>query len=394
MRKKLGLALCIGLALGFSSKAQEVEEYRFETIIDLPATPVKDQFRSGTCWSFSGLSFLESEMIRMGKPATDLSEIFVVRHCYADKAQKYVRLHGALNFGPGGAFHDVTYVLNTYGLVPESAYAGLQYGEDAHVHGELDDALKAYADAILKNSNKKLSTAWLQGINGILDAYLGKLPDSFEVDGKSYTPQRYAKEATGLQAENYVQLTSYTHHPYYSSFALEIPDNWLWGTVYNVPLDELMQVCESALREGYTLGWAADVSEKGFSHRYGVAIVPDTNEKEMSGTERSRWESMSKEAKQQYGMEHPVKEMTVSQELRQEGFDNYLTTDDHGLHITGLAKDQYGNLYFKTKNSWNTDSKHLGYLYVSVPYMRYKTMSVMLHKEALPKALKKRLGIQ
>lgn len=389
--KSLVMALCMTLP----ALAQEKKEgYQFQTVVDLPATPVKDQFRSGTCWSFSGISFLESEMLRIGKKPVDLSEMFVVRHCYADKAQRYVRLHGSLNFGGGGAFHDVIYVMSKYGMVPESAYAGLNYGETGHVHGETDEVLKSYVDGVVKNSNKKLTTAWFEGFNGILDAYFGKLPANFDVDGKSFTPQSYVKEVMGLNADDYVQLSSYTHHPFYSTFAIEVPDNWLWGHVYNLPLDELIQVMDYSLNEGYTIGWATDVSEKGFSHRNGVAIVPVTDEKEMSGSERAKWENMSKEQKQSYGFDGPVQEMNVTQELRQQAFDNYLTTDDHGMHITGMVKDQNGNVYYKVKNSWNVDSKYEGYLYASVPFVRYKTMSIMVHKNAIPKEIKKKLGLK
>lgn len=389
--KSLVMALCMTLP----ALAQEKKEgYQFQTVVDLPATPVKDQFRSGTCWSFSGISFLESEMLRIGKKPVDLSEMFVVRNCYADKAQRYVRLHGSLNFGGGGAFHDVIYVMSKYGMVPESAYAGLNYGETGHVHGESDEVLKSYVDGVVKNSNKKLTTAWFEGFNGILDAYFGKLPANFDVDGKSFTPQSYVKEVMGLNADDYVQLSSYTHHPFYSTFAIEVPDNWLWGHVYNLPLDELIQVMDYSLNEGYTIGWATDVSEKGFSHKNGVAIVPVTDEKEMSGSERSKWESMSKEQKQSYGFDGPVQELNVTPEIRQQAYDNYLTTDDHGMHITGMVKDQNGSIYYKVKNSWNVDSKYEGYLYASVPFVRYKTMSIMVHKNAIPKEIRKKLGMK
>ncbi|MBI9061987.1 MAG: aminopeptidase [Marinilabiliaceae bacterium] len=372
------------------------EGYEFETIYDLEATSVKDQHRSGTCWSFSGLSFLESEMIRLGKEPVDLSEMFIVRHCYADKADKYVRLHGHLNFGGGGAFQDVIYVLKNYGIVPEQACNGLCYGEESHVHGEMDEVLKQYVDGVIKNKNKKLSTAWKDGYNGILNAYLGELPETFEVDGKSYTAQSYAKEVTGLNADDYIQVSSYTHHPFYSPFVIEVPDNWLWGEVYNVTLDDLMAIMENSLEKGYTVGWASDVSEKGFSHTNGVAVVPETNTKEMSGSERSRWETMSltERNKALYSFDKPVEEKEITQEMRQEAFDNYQTTDDHGMHITGMSKDQNGTKYFKVKNSWNTNNKYDGYFYASESFFKYKTMSIMIHKDALTKDLKKKLGIK
>jgi len=374
----------------------KTDGYQFETIYDLEATSVKDQFRSGTCWSFSALGFFESEMIRIGKAPANLSEMFVVRHCYADKAEKYVRLHGSLNFGPGGAFHDAIYVMKNYGMVPEDVYSGLNYGEESHVHGEMDEVLKAYVDGVIKNKNKKLSTAWKNGFDGVLDAYLGELPESFEVDGKTYTPQTYMKEAVGINPEDYIQVSSYTHHPVYSKFIIEVPDNWLWGEVYNVGLEDLMSIFENSLKNGYTVGWAADVSEKGFSHRNGVAIVPESNIKEMADSEQSKWEAMtpSERNKMLYSFGGPVTEKVITPELRQEAFDNYQTTDDHGMQITGMAKDQNGTTYFKVKNSWNTSNKYDGYFYASEAFVKYKTMSIMIHKDALTKDLKKKLGIK
>ncbi|MCU4175118.1 aminopeptidase C [Carboxylicivirga sp. N1Y90] len=382
--------------LAMASIAQDkTEGYQFETVYDLEATCVKDQHRSGTCWSFSALGFFESEMIRLGKNPADLSEMFVVRHCYADKAVKYVRLHGSLNFGPGGAFQDAVYVMKNYGMVPESVYSGLNYGEENHVHGEMDEVLKSYVDGVIKNKNKKLSPAWKNGFDGILDAYLGELPESFEVDGKTFTPQTYLEEETGLNPDNYIQVSSYTHHPMYSQFVIEVPDNWLWGEVYNVALDDLMAIFENSLKNGYTIGWAADVSEKGFSYRNGVAIVPESDAKEMADSEQSKWEAMTpaERNKKLYSFDGPVKEKVITPELRQEAFDNYQTTDDHGMQITGISKDQEGNTYFKVKNSWNTGNKYDGYFYASEAFVKYKTMSIMIHKDALPKALKKKLGL-
>ncbi|WP_010421471.1 aminopeptidase C [Anaerophaga thermohalophila] len=374
---------------------QKPEGYKFETIIDLPATSVKDQHRSGTCWSFSGVSFLESEMIRMGKEPVDFSEMFIVRHCYADKAEKYVRLHGHLNFGPGGAFHDVLYVLKNYGAVPENVYPGLDYGTEKHVHMEMDEVLKNYVDGVIENKNRELTTAWHQGFEGILDAYLGELPSTFEYKGKEYTPESFAKEVTGLNPDNYIQVTSFTHHPFYEPFIIELPDNWLWGEVYNVTLKEMTDIINHSLEAGYTVGWATDVSEKGFSHKNGVAVVPADNIEELSDTERSRWEELTEEErqKQMYSFEGPVTEKKITQEIRQEGFDEYTTTDDHGMHIVGLVKDQNGTTYYKVKNSWNTDNKYNGYLYASESFVKLKTISLMVNKEALPKSISKKLGL-
>jgi len=375
---------------------EQVEGYKFVKIVDLPATSVKDQYRSGTCWSFSTISFLESEMLRSGRDSVDLSEMYAVRLCYSDKAIKYVRLHGALNFGGGGAFHDVTYVLKKYGMVPESVYKGLDYGQNNHVHGELDEVLKDYVEGVIKNKNRELSTAWHNGFDGILDAYFGKLPEEFEVDGKKYTPQTYAKEVVGLNPDDYVEITSYTHHPFYSKFAIEIPDNWMWDDVYNVPLDDLREIFHYALEKGYTIAWGADVSEKGFSFSKGIAIVPDADVKDMSDLERAKWEKMTKSEKDKklYNFDGPVKEKVITQEMRQKAFDDYKTTDDHGMHITGMVKDQTGKIFYKVKNSWNTNNKYNGYFYASEPFVMYKTMDIMIHKDALPKEIRKKLGIK
>jgi bleomycin hydrolase len=377
-------------------KSSKEEGYHFTTVKDLPHTSVKDQYRSGTCWAFSGLSFLESEMLRMGKPKTDLSEMFVVYHCYIDKAIKTVRLHGNLNFGPGGAFHDVTYVLKNYGMVPEEAYAGLNYGEKKHVHGEMDAVLKNIVDAVDENKNRKLSTAWEESITGTLDAYLGKLPASFDYQGKNYTPKTFATDYCGLNPDDYVEITSFTHHPFYSKFKLEVPDNWEWDEVYNVPLDEMIQIIDHSLNTGYTVAWAADVSEKGFATtKKGVAVVPDADVKDMTNSEQSKWEKLSQKQKNEelYKLDKPGKEKQITQAMRQRAFDDWQTTDDHGMHIIGLAKDQNGTIYYKVKNSWGDYNAYDGYFYASKPYVRYKTTCIMVNKNAIPKEIRKKLGL-
>ncbi|MFO8000666.1 MAG: C1 family peptidase, partial [Marinilabilia sp.] len=373
----------------------EKEGYQFETLYDLPATSVKDQHRSGTCWSFAGVSFLESEMIRLGKDPIDFSEMFIVNHCYADKAQKYVRLHGNLNFGAGGAFHDVLYVLENYGAMPEEAYEGLDYDQEKHVHGEMDEVLKNYVEGVIKNKNKELSTAWHDGLTGILDSYLGEIPSEFNYEGEEYSPAEFADDVVGLDPDDYIQISSFTHHPFYQPFIMEVPDNWLWGEVYNVKMDEMMEIINNSLKEGYTIGWATDVSEKGFSHRKGVAIVPLTEAEEMDDTERSRWEELSEEEKQKklYSFEEPIQEKNITQEMRQKEFDNYQTTDDHGMHITGMAKDQEGTIYYKVKNSWNTDNEYDGYLYASESFVEFKTISIMVHKDVINKELQEKMAL-
>jgi bleomycin hydrolase len=381
---------------GDEVKKDKKEAWEFEDVILLPTTPVEDQHRSGTCWSFSGLSFLQSEMIRMGKPEVNLSEMYIVWHTYAEKARKHVRVHGNLNFSAGGAFHDVTNMISRYGVVPESVYDGLKYGEDKHVHGEMDRVLREYVDAVVENKNRKLSTAWHDAFTQILDTYLGEIPQKFEYEGKSYTPLSFADNFVGLNMNDYVEITSYTHHPFYSSFIIEIPDNWSWDKVHNVPLNELEEIIDYSLENGFTIAWAADVSEKGFaSGNKGIAVLPAAPETDMSDAEISRWEALPERERENelYKLEKPVPELEVSQEMRQIAFDNFQTTDDHGMHIIGMAKDKSGNTFYKVKNSWGDYNKFNGYFYASKPYVSYKTMCIMVHKDAIPPGIRAKLNL-
>jgi len=371
--------------------------YEFTMIKELDATSVKNQYRTGTCWSFSAISLLESEMMRMGKDAADLSEMWIVRHTYPEKAKRYVRFHGNLNFSPGGAFHDVTNMMEKYGLVPESVYSGLEYGTEKHNHGELDAVLKGYVENVIKNENGDITPVWHDGFIDVVETYLGKKPETFTYEGKEYSPQSFAKEYVGLDPDNYVELSSYTHHPYYSKFILEVPDNWSQDEVYNLPVDDLMEVMYNAIDEGYTIAWAADVSDKGFSWNNGVAVVPAKDLEDMTQTERTRWEDLTEREKQQqlYNFnDPPEKQKEITQEMRQKAFNNYNTTDDHGMHITGLAEDQNGTKYFYVKNSWSDDNHvYDGYLYASDAYVRYKTMDIMVHKDAIPDDIAEKLGL-
>lgn len=395
--KKL-IAASLLLACSFSAiHAQEVvEEYVFTPVKELKITPVKNQNRTGTCWCFSTLGFVESELLRMGKGEHDLSEMFVVNHSYKDKADKFVRLHGKLNFAQGGSFDDVLYVINNYGIVPEEVMTGLQYGEDQHVHGEMEQAAAAYVNAIIKNPNGKLSPVWKKGFDGIIDSYLGELPESFTYNGKQYTPQSYAKEL-GLNADDYVSLTSYTHHPFYTAFPIEVEDNWRWSDSYNLPINELMEVMDNAINTGYTIAWGSDVSEKGFT-RNGIAVAVDAESMQTSGSDQDRWVGLSrseKDAEIRKMIEKPgVTEMTITQEMRQKDYDNYQTTDDHGMQIYGIAKDQTGKKFYMVKNSWGTDNKYNGTWYASEPFVAYKTMNIVVHKDALPKTIKSKLGLK
>ena len=375
------------------SIASDSVKFEFTDIKVVPTTSVKDQNKSGTCWCFAGTSFFEDEIVRKGGDSLDISEMFTVRKCYEDKAERFIRLYGETNFAAGGSALDVPYVWERYGAVPEEVYSGLQYGENKHVHGELDAALKAYLQAVVAKPNKKLTTAWRKGLKGILDAYFGEVPETFEYKGKTYTPKTYA-ESLGLNMKDYVALTSFTHHPFYTQFAVEVPDNWLWGQYWNVPMDELKAIVDNAIDKGYTVVWAADVSEGGFKWTDGVALMPKgKTEGDMTDTELSRWVKLSDKDRQndKYDFKGPVEEIVVTQALRQEMFDNQETTDDHGMEIVGIAKDQNGNSYYKVKNSWDTNQVYDGFFYVSEPYFLAKTVDILVNREAIPGVIAKKL---
>lgn len=375
------------------NEKKESNDYVFTIKKQLPVTSVKDQYRSGTCWSYSTLSFIEAELLRTGKGEYDLSEMFVVRQTYIEKAIKYVRMHGKLNFGGGGAFHDVLHVIEKYGIVPESVFDGNQIGEQGPVHGEMDIVLQNYLDGVIKNKNRKLTTVWQKGFEGILNAYLGEFPEKFEFNGKEYTPLSFAKELN-IKYDDYVEITSYSHHPYYEPFIIEIPDNWEFGEVYNLPLEEMMEVIDYSIENGYTVAWGGDVSEDGFSWKKGLAIVPEKEKDDLDGLEKAKWSKLSKKERDKMIFGSDVKEKNITPEIRQIAFDNYKTTDDHGIHIVGIANDQNGKKFYYIKNSWNKiQHKYDGYFYASESYVKYKTMDFMVNKNAIPKKLRKRLGL-
>ncbi len=372
----------------------EPEGYVFTDTKVLPTTPIKNQAQSGTCWSFAGTALLENELLRMGRPECDLSEMWVVRHCYLDKLARFVRYHGTVELAGGGGVIDVPYVASNYGLVPEAVYTGLQYGSEKHHHNELDALMRAYGDALV--GGKKLTTAWLRGAAGILDAYLGEVPETFEYEGKQYTPQSYAA-SLGLDMNDYVTITSFSHHPFYGKFVVEVPDNWLQGEAYNVPLDEMQQIVDEAIDKGYSVLWAADVSEKGFERKKGFMVCPaEKKQDDMSEGEWLNWSKMTDREREQqrYKLDSPGAELDVTQELRQAAYDNYETTDDHGMLLMGKAVDQKGNHYYKVKNSWSEANGYDGYYYTSVPYFRYKTISIVVNKNAISSALRKKMGIK
>ena len=391
MNIKFILSAAAAALMAVNASAQNAE-YEFTTVKENPITSVKNQYRSGTCWCFSALSFVESEILRTKGIEVDLSEMFVVGKSYRDRAIKYVRLDGHLNFAAGSSFGDVLHVIDDYGIVPQAEMPGLNYGTQLPEHNELDAALKGYVTAINAKPNKVLSTAWVNGFDGIVAAYLGEYPETFVVDGKEYTPETY-RDALGINYDDYVNITSFTHHPFYEPFVIEVCDNRRWDSAYNLPIDEMMEVMYNAIDNGYTIAWGSDVSEKGFT-RDGLAVMPVEEKKVAAGSDQERWVGKSAEIqKEEVKAELPV-EMTITQEMRQDGYDRKTTTDDHGMHIYGVAKDQNGNKYFMVKNSWGEAGKYKGIWYASDAFVRYKTLNIVVHKDALPKHIAKKLGIK
>ena len=373
----------------------EGSNYKFTKVAHLDATPVQSQGRTATCWSFSGLSFFESELIRKGnKNPAILSEMYVVRKSYENKADKYIRMDGKINFSEGGAFHDIPWVIKNYGIVPYDIYNGL-VGSESYDHAEFFEVLNGAVQGLLKfgaSSSNGISPNWKPAISGILDAYLGKDIKEFEFKGKKYTPQSYA-QAIGLNMDDYVSLTSFTNHSLYSKCQLAIPDNYNWGDSYNVNLNDLMTTVEFALSKGYTLAWGADVSEKGFSFKNGIALVPeDPNSIQVVGKDNKNFSDAGAD-KNANAFLSPVKELDITEEIRQKGYDQKTTTDDHGMHIVGLYTDQNGSKYVLVKNSWGTSNYPMGYLYVSEQYFRYKTINIYLHKEGIPSELKQKINL-
>ncbi len=403
MKRKLTLA---ALALvGMGAMAQEAAKadttgFVFTHTKENPITSIKDQNRAGTCWCYSTLSFIEAELLRMGKGEYDFSEMYIVYNTYMDRADKAIRTHGDASFSQGGSFYDVLYGMKTFGLVPEAEMRpGVMYGDTLSNHTELSAVTDAYVAAIAKGNHRKLQMSpdgtplWRKGLEGIYDAYLGVRPEKFTYNGKEYTPQSFY-ETLGLNADDYVSLTSYTHHPFYEKFVLEIQDNWRWAQSYNLPIDELMQVFDNAIENGYTIAWGSDVSEDGFT-RNGLAVMPDLEKgQELGGSDMARWLKMTAAEKKAEAINRPMPQKWCTQEERQLGYDNWETTDDHGMLIYGKAKDQQGTEYYLVKNSWGKAGKYDGIWYASKAFVRYKTMNIVVHKDALPKDIKKKLGLK
>jgi len=345
--------------------AQQTATKEFKTIVDLPATPVKSQGKTGTCWSFATTSYIESEIIRMGSPELDLSEMYFVRYTYPEKARQYIMRHGLTNFSQGGQAHDVMNIVKEYGIVPEDAFPGKRDESKPHNHTELEAVQKAALDQLIHEKNASPSEQWYEIQESILNIYMGDLPAQVMYDGKTMSPMEFRDEMK-INPDDYVELTSYTHHPWYCKFNLEIPDNWAFSLYYNLPVDELMEVINNALNNGYTVCWDGDVSDKYFSHGAGIATVPEDD-----GQNR---------------------EKEITQSMRQEAFLSWQATDDHLMHLTGIAKDKNGTLYYKTKNSWGDNSNaYGGYLYMSESYVKLNTIAIMIHKDAIPKHIAEKI---
>ena len=388
-------SLILSVALSMSAMGAMAQGYQFTDVCRVPATPVKNQASTGTCWCFATTSFMESELLRMGKGEYDLSEMFIVRQKYMNQLNdNYIR-QGEGNIGQGSLSHTFMNAFRQVGIVPEEVYFGINYDSDRHNHGELVRYMGAIANEAVKM--RKRSPEYNELIQSLFDIYLGKVPEKFSYKGKEYTPQSFAA-SLGLNMDDYVELTSFNHHPYYQKFEVEVHDNWEHYQQYNLPLDELIEVQDYALQHGFTVCWDGDVSEKGFSFKNGVAINPEVKKVEdYSTTDRARFEKMDEKERldEVYKFEHPYPEVNVTQEVRQAGFESYVTTDDHLMHLTGIVKDQNGTKYYITKNSWGTErNKFGGYLNMSESYVRAKMIYIMVHKDAIPKAIKAKLGIQ
>ena len=393
------LLMAVAAVCSLPTMAQKADSLVFTTVLENPVTSIKNQNNSGTCWSYSALAFLESEVLKKdpSKKDIDLCESFLVSKTYTDRADRNVRTHGDASFSQGGSFYDAIFCMERYGFIPEGImpYPITPYGDSLFNFTNFFPPMEAYIKAVSGSNAKKLNPMWKKDVQGMLDNYFGECPTEFEYKGKKYTPQSFVKDYLQLDPNDYVSLTSYTHHPFYTQFVLEIQDNWRWATSYNLPLDEFMRVMEEGVKNGYTFAWGADVSEDGFSRRTGknkcVATVPDTKATAGVGSDQSRWTGEKAGAK--IAQADAAGEKVITQEMRQEGYDNWTTTDDHGMQIYGIAKDQNDKEYFMMKNSWGEYGPYKGFWYVSKPYVAYKTMNIVINKNAIPKDIRKKLGI-
>ncbi len=388
--------ITIGLSAQENGDSINTNKPQFTTIKENPITSIKDQNRSGTCWAYSTLSYFESEILKKSGKTYDLCEMFVANHTYMDRAIKAVRMHGDVSFSEGGSAYDVLYCLQHYGICPEDAMPlpGTLYGDTLANFSEFFSAMTPYVEALAKSKAKKLSPAWKAGLQGIIDAYLGKCPESFTYEGKSYTPETFCK-SLGLDLDDYVTITSYTHHPFWTEFVVEVEDNWRWPLSYNIPMEDMMRIIDNAIDEGYTIAWGGDVTEDGFT-RSGLGIAYDAEKaRSMAGTDADRWFKLSDSEKKSkldsLGVNAP--EITPTQQMRQDAYDDWETTDDHGMLIYGIAKDQNGREYYMVKNSWGDYGDYNGIWYMTKNYVAYKTMDYMVNKNAIPKDIRKKMGL-
>ena len=400
MKKIVIFALLTVLAAsaGAQDKKEEKKDNKpiFTVVKQNPITSIKDQNRSGTCWAYSTLSFLESEILKKSGKTYDLSEMFVANKTYMDRATMAIRMHGDVSFAQGGSAYDPIYCWEHYGMVPETAMPlpGTLYGDSLANFNEFFAVLTPYVEAIAKGKQTKLTPAWKTGLQGILDAYLGKCPESFTYEGKTYTPKSFAA-SLGLDMKDYVSFTSYTHHPFWTAFAVEVQDNWRWPLSWNVPIDDLCKIIDNAIMNGYTVAWGGDVSEEGFT-RSGLGIAYDLKKaRDLTGTDADRWLKMSKVSKKSKldSLGISVPEIVPTQKMRQEAYDNWETTDDHGMQIYGIAKDQNGREYYMVKNSWGETGDYKGIWYMTKAFIAYKTMDFIVNKNAVPKDIRKKIGI-
>ena len=400
MKKTITAALAALALMPADIMAQKNDSLVFTPVVENPVTSIKNQNNSGTCWAYSSLAFLESEAIKKNprlKDDLDLCESFLVNKTYVDRADRNIRTHGDASVSQGGSFYDAIFCMKNYGLIPEGImpYPITAYGDSLYNFTSFFPPMEAYVTTIAKSDAKKINPAWKKSVQGMINDYLGECPTEFEYKGKKYTPQSFVKDYLNLDPSDYVSLTSYTHQPFYGSFILEIQDNWRWASSYNLPLDEFMRVMEESVRNGWTFAWGADVSEDGFSRRGTknacVATVPVVKATAGVGSDQSRW--TGEKAGANISVNDAAGEMTITQEMRQEGYDNWTTTDDHGMQIYGIAKDQNGKEYFMMKNSWGNYGPYEGFWYVSKPYVAYKTMNIIINKNAVPKDIRKKLGI-
>ena len=401
MKKLLFLALFAVLTIGAQAQEEKKDSADskkpvFTTIKELPITSIKDQNRSGTCWAYSTLSFFESEILKKTGKTYDLCEMFVANKDYLERAVLTVRMHGDSQFSQGGSAGDVLIIMKQHGICPENAMPapGTLQGDSLANFNEFFSIMESYVEAVAKNKAKKISNQWKEGLQGIIDAYLGKAPETFTYEGKTYTPQSFMA-SLGLNLDDYVSITSYTHHPFYTKFAVEVQDNWRWDQSYNVPMDEMMRIIDNAIDNGYTVAWGGDVSEEGFT-RQGLAILYDTKKAQsLTGSDAARWLKLTATEKKNklasLGVDAP--EVVPTQKYRQQGFDNWELTDDHGMHIFGIAKDQNGKEYYMVKNSWGEYGDYKGIWYMTKAYIAGKTMDFLVNKNAIPKDIRKKLGI-